>query len=115
MATAGLDGINTLTLTHARGNQLKYWIVQVNWIVSEHVLSKTGRVDELRRRLAMYDGLDLSTLPRAIVKASPLALDEDIQQQQWGYLQDLGNEWAEMTAAGQQFRLCGALAGMFIL
>jgi hypothetical protein len=73
-----------------------------------------GRVDELRRRLAVYYGLDLSALPQAVVKASPLALDEDIQQRQWGYLRDLGNEWAEMTAAGKQFRLCGA-AGMFVL
>ena len=66
---------------------------------SDNVLSKMGRVNELRQCLAMYYGLDLSALPWAVVKASPLALNEDIQQWQWEYLWDLGNEWAEMTAA----------------
>jgi hypothetical protein len=67
-------------------------------MVSEHVLLNTGRVNELRRCLAMYYGLDLSAFPQAVVKASPLALDEDMQQ--WEYLWDLGNEWVEMIAAG---------------
>jgi hypothetical protein len=108
MATVAVapEDVTALALASAKGDQLRFWIDKANEGAGRRVLVKTGKVDELRHRLAAYYRLDLSVLPRVVAKAGPLTLDEDIQQRQWNYLRTLGDEWAMTTAAGRQFLLC---------
>ena len=67
------------------------------------MLSKAGRVDELRQKLAGHYGLDLSSLPAAPVPAGPPTRDVEIQRRQWDHLRQLGEAWKE---APESFRLC---------
>ena len=92
--------LTILTLTHTTGAQLKYWINSVNWEVGKQVLNKTGRVDDLRQKLAGHYGLDLSQLPAVPVPARPSTHDAEIQRRQWDHLRQLGEAWKEAPASG---------------
>ncbi|KIJ11627.1 hypothetical protein PAXINDRAFT_157260 [Paxillus involutus ATCC 200175] len=91
----------------AMATQLKFWIDKVNAATGRKVLTKVGRVDDLRCKLAAHYGLDLSmpvilNVPTAIGPASTL----NIQNHQWDYLCDLGNEWDKCATIGRPFLLC---------
>lgn len=95
--------LTVLTLTHAKGAELKYWIDSVNREAGKRVLTKAGRVDELRQKLAVHYGLDLSSLPSNPVQAGPPSCDVEIQKRQWGHLRELGEAWKR---APDSFQLC---------
>ena len=95
--------LTVLTLTHATGAQLKYWIDGANREAGKRQLTKVGRVDELRQKLASHYDLDLSTPPSALAPAGPATRDVDIQKRQWSHLRQLGEAWKE---APDSFRLC---------
>lgn len=95
--------LTVLTLTHATGAQLKYWIDGVNREAGKRILTKAGRVDECRQKLASHYSLDLSTLPSAPAPAGPTTRDVDIQKRQWSHLRQLGEAWKE---APDSFHLC---------
>jgi hypothetical protein len=95
--------LTTLTLSHAKGAELKYWIDGANREAGRRVLTKAGKVDELRQKLAVYYGLDLSSLPSDPVQAGPPSCDVEIQKRQWKHLRELGEEWKR---APESFQLC---------
>ena len=99
-------GITALSLTGAKGNELKLWIELTNKTTGKRVLSKTGKVEELRHRLAAHYCLDLTSNPETVSAHGPLPLDEYIQRHQWDHLRSLGNEWTEATSTGKPFTLC---------
>ena len=99
-------GIPALSLTGAKGNELKFWIELTNKTAGKRVLSKTGKVEELRHRLATHYRLDLTSNPETVSAHGPLPLDEYIQRHQWDHLQLLGNEWTGATSTGKLFMLC---------
>jgi hypothetical protein len=66
--------ITVLTLTHAKGAELKYWIDGANREAGKRALTKSGRVEELRQRLAEHYGLNLSSPPSTLVQAGPPAM-----------------------------------------
>ena len=104
MATAPSE-ISVLALTNAKGDELRFWIDRANQDAGKRVISKTGKVDVLRHKLALHYGLDLTSLSES-VPHGPIPLDEHIQLQQWDHLRQLGDQWAEETAAGKEFLLC---------
>ncbi|KIK76864.1 hypothetical protein PAXRUDRAFT_17889 [Paxillus rubicundulus Ve08.2h10] len=100
-------GFDAAAVNTATAAQLKFWINKANTAAARKVLMKMGRVDDLRRKLAAHYGLDLSTpvvsnVPAAVGPASTL----DIQNRQWDYLCDLGNECNECATTGKPFLLC---------
>ena len=99
-------GITALSLTGAKGNELKFWIELTSKTVGKCVLLKTGKVKELRHRLAVHYHLDLTSNPETVSARGPLPLDEHIQRHQWDHLQLLGNEWTGATSTGKLFMLC---------
>jgi len=77
----------------------------VNREAGKWVLTKAGRVDEIRRKLADYYSLDLSSLSSSVpVQAGPPTRDMEIQNRQWEHLRELGEEW---KLAPDSFWLCG--------
>jgi hypothetical protein len=105
-------GFDAAAVSTATAAQLKFWIDKANAAAGRKVLTKVGRVDDLRHKLAAHYGLDLSTpvvsnVPAAIGPASTL----DIQNRQWDYLCDLGNEWDECATTGRPFLLCQPSSG----
>ncbi|KAF8837493.1 hypothetical protein BDN67DRAFT_1004905 [Paxillus ammoniavirescens] len=100
-------GFDAAAVSTATAAQLKFWIDKANAAAGRKVLTKVGRVNDLRRKLAAHYGLDLSmpivsNVPAAVGPASTL----DIQNRQWDYLRDLGNEWVECATMGKPFLLC---------
>jgi hypothetical protein len=95
--------LTTLTLSRAKGAELKYWIDGANREAGRRVLTKSGKVDELRQKLAAYYGLDLSSPPSDPVQAGPPSCDAEIQKRQWNHLRELGEEWKR---APNSFQLC---------
>ena len=95
--------LTALTLSRAKGAELKYWIDGVNREAGRRVLTKAGKVDELRQKLAVYYCLDLSSLPSDPVQAGPPSCDVEIQKRQWKHLRELGEEWKR---APDLFQLC---------
>lgn len=74
---------------------------------------KSGKVEELKVRLAAHYGLDRSASASASVvpTTGPLSLDKHIQKKQWDHLRDLGHEWAQTASAGHEFKLCASSKG----
>ncbi|KAF8350945.1 hypothetical protein F5887DRAFT_875801 [Amanita rubescens] len=104
-------GVTATAVTRAKGAELQHWINQAN----QERGRKTGRVDELRKRLAEHYGLKLELKPaeEAPRRGAPLTpassglakpgIDANIQHHQWEHLVALGDEW---EAAGGLFHLC---------
>ncbi|KAJ7066767.1 hypothetical protein B0H15DRAFT_794362 [Mycena belliarum] len=97
-------GLDIVSLTGASGSQLDFWIDAVNKNAGKKILTKTGKVDIRRDRLAGYYGLDLSVIPAAPT-IGPIPHDVDINKRQWAHLRLLGAEWAEKDSANIPFRL----------
>lgn len=97
--------LTVLSLTHATAKQLRFWIDGANREAGsgKRVMTKQGRVQALREKLAEYYRIDLSKLPPKPMPPGPSPIDAGIQQRQWDGLIQLGEEWAE---AGESFRLC---------
>ena len=93
-------------LNRASGDQLKFWIQGVNDAAGKRVLNKSGKVEDLRTRLATHFGLNRTAPVVADAANGPLPLDKHIQKQQWDHLRQLGHEWAQTARAGREFKLC---------
>jgi len=111
MATAPSE-LTVSTLNSTSGNQLRFWIQGVNDAAGKRVLIKSGRVEELKARLAAHYGLDCLASASVVPTMGPLPLDKHIQKKQWDHLRDLGHEWAQMASAGHKFKLCASSKGM---
>ena len=97
-------------LNRASGDQLKFWIQGANDVAGKKVLNKSGKVEDLRTRLATHFGLDC-TAPVVAEAAKEAAnglrpLHRHIQKKQWDHLRRLGHEWAQTACAGREFKLC---------
>ena len=108
-ATAAQPECDAASLHSTMGAQLKLWVDQVNTAAGRKVLTKSGRVDNLRQHLTTHYSLDPTVAPPVAAAAAPAsgALSTlDIQNCQWNALCDLGDEWEECTHANQPFLLC---------
>ena len=102
-----LPNFNAASLSSATGAQLKFWVDQTNAATGRKVLTKSGKVDDLRQQVAVHHHLDLTAAPPAAAAAAPsLSSALDIQNHQWNALCDLGDEWEECTRMNQSFLLC---------
>ncbi|KAJ7020084.1 hypothetical protein C8F04DRAFT_1242222 [Mycena alexandri] len=99
--------INAVNLGKATGELLKFWIDEANENITQKSqrLTKTGKVAELRRKLAVYHNIDLSATPTLSEAVGALTIDESIQKRQWAHLRALGEEWRQERAAGRPFLL----------
>jgi hypothetical protein len=111
MATAPSD-LTVSALNNASGDWLKFWIQGVNDAAGKKVLNKSGRVKDLKTRLATHYGLDRSC--PAAAPTGPLPLDKHIQKKQWDHLRGLGAEWAQRASAGREFKLCASSNGVWL-
>jgi hypothetical protein len=104
MSTFSPSEITSLALANATGAQLKFWIENTNKSLPKKVLTKTGRVDELRKKLAKHYSIDLSAMPLQsdTTFEGPKMLDTTIIKKQWTWLRELGEEW---LSAGTAFQL----------
>ena len=107
MATAPPD-LTASALNGATSDQLRFWIQQANNGAGKKVLNKTGKVEELRSRLADHYNLDRShSGQHSAPVAGPPSLNQDIQnRQERAHLRDLGVEWEQASRAGRVFKLC---------
>ena len=113
MATAPSD-LTGPALNGTTGDQLRFWIQKANEGVGKRVLNKTGKVKDLKSRLADYYGLDRSApLASSAPVVGPLSVDKDIQKRQWAHLRDLGMEWQQTSRAGHAFKLCAPSEGEY--
>jgi hypothetical protein len=114
MATAPSD-LTCSALNGATGDQLRFWIQKANEDAGKKVLNKTGKVEDLKSRLADYYRLDRSA-PQASSApvVGPLSVDQDIQKRQWAHLRDLGMEWQQTSRAGRAFKLCAPSEGEYL-
>ena len=110
IATAPLE-LTASMLNSASSNQLRFWIQGVNDAARKRVLIKSGKVEELKARLAAHYGFDRSASASVVPTMGPLPLDKHIQKKQWDHLRDLGHEWAQTASAGHEFKLCASSKG----
>jgi hypothetical protein len=113
MSSARPDSVTDITaasLLAAGGKELRYWIAKANENADKK-LSKSGKVQELRERLAAHYGLELSAPGQLAPIEGPHTVDEHIQKRQWGYLRALGDEWDSAVRSGRPFRLCEPSGG----
>ncbi|KAF7311909.1 hypothetical protein MIND_00202300 [Mycena indigotica] len=109
------NGMTHASLLAAKSAELKFWILQTNEMQGKKALKVTGKVEDLRQRLATYYGLDLTVTSQTATThtPAPLTLDQHIIARQWEGLAEMGQEWLNTTAEGREFRLVrdvGALA-----
>jgi hypothetical protein len=95
--------ITVLSLNHAKGAELKYWIDGANREAGTWVLTKSGKIELLHQKLADHYGLDLLSPLSTNAKAGPPTYDIEIQKRQWSHLRELGEAWKE---APDSFQLC---------
>lgn len=104
--------ITVATILSAKGDELRFWIENANADARAHrgfsknPLTKTGRVDELRHRLATFYGLDLLAVKSEDVEAPGTSIDEEIQQRQWAHMRSLAQEWERKAGMSVPFILC---------
>jgi hypothetical protein len=102
--------ITALTLSGAKGDVLRFWIARANDSATidksaRKPLTKMGKVDELKRKLAAYYNIDLAVIPAVPDIVGPLPVDEDIQKRQWSHLRELGQVWRQTVVSGGSFLL----------
>ncbi|KZP05566.1 hypothetical protein FIBSPDRAFT_842896 [Athelia psychrophila] len=102
--------LTATSLNGATKAQCERWIVLLNDAQGQKIIKKTGRVEELKARLA-----DIYEIDRSAPAPEPVAglptMDEGIRQLQWDSWGALGQEWLETADAGRQFLLCPPSAG----
>jgi len=98
LTVAGLNG--------ASRDQLMFWIQGANDAAGTKVLNKSGKVKDLRVRLAAHYGLDRTAPMKLVMPTGPVPLDKAIQVRQWAHLRDLSHEWAQTAGHGHEFKLC---------
>lgn len=97
--------ITVKTISGAKYAVLKFWINEANRFASAKVLTKSGKVDELRAKLANYYSIDMQASEQVEPIILPLTVNQSIQENQWDHLLALGDEWSEALEAGRPFRL----------
>lgn len=106
--------ITAAQLATAKGSELQYWIEQANADAQKKVLKKSGRVDELRQRLAQYYGINLSPSAEdstTVVKSSDttsqpvFTIDKEIRMKQWAAVRELGEQWRTRISKNEPFYL----------
>ncbi|KAG1775336.1 hypothetical protein EV702DRAFT_973264 [Suillus placidus] len=97
------DGLTLARLKEAKGAEIVFWISQANATAGKRVMTKNGHVDDQRKRLADYYSLDLSADAVIIPSVAPKTHEDHIKQHQFGWLQELGDEWSSMAAYGKEF------------
>jgi hypothetical protein len=109
------DGLTSASLREAKGSEILFWIEKTNAVAGKRVLTKNGRVDDKRKRLAEYYNINLSA-GAAVVAASvrPKTDEEHIKERQFSWLRELGEEWSRTTSAGREFALCDGSSGMSV-
>ena len=107
LTPATLPDFDAASLSSVTGAQLKFWVDQMNTAAGRKVLMKSGKVDNLRQRLAVHYHLDLTVALLAAAAAAPSPSSAlDIQNCQWNALCNLGDKWEECTWTNQLFLLC---------
>ncbi|KAJ7724911.1 hypothetical protein B0H16DRAFT_1430302 [Mycena metata] len=99
--------LNAVNLGKATIELCKFWIDEANKNNTERSqrLTKTGKVAELRQKLAVHHKIDLSATPTIAEAVGALTIDESIQRRQWAHFRALGEEWKQEHAAGRPFLL----------
>ncbi|KAG1722935.1 uncharacterized protein EDB91DRAFT_1209957 [Suillus paluster] len=100
------DGFTCALLKEVKGAEIAFWIGQANAAAGKRVVTKNGRVDEQRKRLTDYYGLNLSAEDSFVAAVALKTHEDHIKQRQFSWLQELGEEWASMAACGKEFFLC---------
>ncbi len=83
----------------------------MNTTAGKQILNISGKVAELKKRLADHFNIDISapaapSVPKTTgIKRENEDHDNGIVAQQWIHLRRLGEEWAQCEAAGQAFIL----------
>ncbi|KAF7980825.1 hypothetical protein HWV62_36450 [Athelia sp. TMB] len=101
------------TLNSATGKLLKFWIGRANDALGKNSagrLVKSGKVEELRERLAEHYGVDRKA-PKQEPVAGAATVDDSIRSRQWDDFRLLGEEWSQTVKAGGQFVLDKDSAG----
>ncbi|KAJ8496913.1 hypothetical protein ONZ45_g12253 [Pleurotus djamor] len=93
------------SINDAKTAQLKKWIEDVNANEGKHVLNKSGKLAELRDRLARYYGLDLTAQPTPPEPTHTPSGNEAIRDHQWDGLVSMGEEWETAVKNGSEFQL----------
>jgi hypothetical protein len=106
------DGLTAASLKVARGSEIAFWIAQANAAAGKRLMTKSGRVDDQRQRLAKYYGLDLmDATETSPISVAPKTQEEDIKEHQFSWLRELGDEWSRTAAEGKEFVLCDRSSG----
>jgi hypothetical protein len=107
-------------INRAKGAELDHWISQLNTAAElaggsgqpsaqaghkRKALTKQGTVEERRRKIARFLGIDLAQTSSDVPITGPLTVDRTIGRQQWAWARTLAQEWAEAEAAGVSFKL----------
>ncbi|KAF8549924.1 hypothetical protein OG21DRAFT_1488168 [Imleria badia] len=108
-----MPDFDVAALSSVTGAQLKFWVDQANTAAGRKALTKSGRVDDLRQRLAAHYHLDLMAAAPAVAPTTPSpSTTLAIQNCQWNALCDLGDEWDECTRMSKPFLLCALSPAM---
>ncbi|KAG1783659.1 hypothetical protein EV702DRAFT_1190679 [Suillus placidus] len=99
------DSFTCALLKEAKGAEIAFWIGQANAAAGKRVVTKNSCVDEQRKRLADYYGLDLSAEDSFVAAVALKTHEDHIKQHQFSWLQELREEWSSMAAHGKEFFL----------
>jgi hypothetical protein len=102
-------------INRAKGEELNYWITQINAGSNKKTLTKAGTVHARRQKIADHLGIDLTLAPSLGPPVAPVGVDEQIRKAQWTWALQLGQEWADKEAAGQPFHLWPTETGVQVV
>ncbi|KAG2114385.1 hypothetical protein DEU56DRAFT_748984 [Suillus clintonianus] len=105
------DGLTCALLKEAKGAEVAFWIGQANTAAGKRVVTKNGHIDEQRKRLTNYYGLDLLAEDPVVAAVVPKTHEDHIKQRQFSWLQELGEEWSSAAACGKEFFLSDGSSG----
>ncbi len=96
-----------IEINRAKGEELNYWITQINAGAAgnKKILTKAGTVDTRRQKIADHLGIDLTLTPSLGPLVAPVGVDEQIGKAQWAWARQLAQEWTDKEAANQPFNL----------
>ncbi|KAF7965123.1 hypothetical protein HWV62_45547 [Athelia sp. TMB] len=106
--------ISAEALNLANSKQLKFWISRANENLgndrSAKKMVKSGKVEDLKARLAEHYGINRAAVKLEAVAGPPI-VDADIQKRQWADFRELWAEWMDSAAKGDKFVLDGLNKG----